>query len=47
MYLFQATGIALTYIIVLIQFYLNQDLIDKYRDAFTIAISRNATYKIK
>lgn len=38
----QAAGISFTYMIVLIQFYLNQDLIDKYRAAFTVVLSSSS-----
>lgn len=36
---FQAAGIAFTYIIVLMQFTLNNDLIEKYRSTFTVALN--------
>lgn len=39
-FLLQAAGIAFTYVVVLVQFYLNQDLIDKYRATFAVALNR-------
>lgn len=41
--LIQGAGISLSYMIVLVQFYLNQDLIDKYRRTFTVALSKSAS----